>query len=39
MSPIAFSLWLASAAEGEGYRRGVMEACFCINLCQKAIGG
>jgi ribosomal protein L35AE/L33A len=23
---------------GEGGRRGVIEARFCINLCQKAIG-
>src|SRR3990170_8427855 len=38
MSPIAFNLWRGSMVEA-GIGRGVMEACFCINLCQKAIGG
>src|SRR3990172_1487537 len=38
MSPIAFTLWRGSVAEARA-ERGVMEACFCINLCQKAIGG
>jgi hypothetical protein len=38
MSPIAFNLALGSAG-GEAVRRGVIEAGFRINLCQKAIGG
>ena len=37
MSPMALSL--AACSAGEGAWRGVMEARFCINLCQKAIGG
>jgi len=38
MSPMALNLALGSAA-GRGGLRGAMEARFCINLCQKAIGG
>src|SRR3990172_9914047 len=38
MSPIAFDLWRGSMVEA-GTGRGVIEARFCINLCQNAIGG